>query len=263
LGTAGSIDTISRNDMTEHVKKYYDAGSVIVSAAGNLEHERLLDISGSRFGIIKNRKRDFSDITGPKGLNHKVYERDLEQIHFTLGLKGPSLKDEKRWVYSVLNSIFGGSMSSMLFQEVREKLGLVYSIYSYLNIYEDCGVLAVNAATTPENMAKTLQILSEQMKKIKKGDFGGLKLEDVKAQMRGHVLLSQEITEHKMSSIAKNEMFYGREIPVEEIIEKINAVREEELISLANDIFAMENISLVTLGRDLQEQKKFPAIIDL
>ena len=263
LGDADSIGSILRNDMLDHIKTCYDADSIIVAGAGNLEHERLLDIAGSKFESVKKMTRSNSPGIKPIGLNHKAYERDLEQVHFTLGVKGPSMREEKRWIYSVLNSILGGSMSSMLFQEIREKLGLVYSIYSYLNIYEDCGVLAINAATTSENMVKTLEVLSEQMRKLKKGDFGGIKLDEVKAQMRGHILLSQEITEHRMSSIAKNEMFYQREVPIEEIIEKINAVSEEELIKLAGDIFSEENITLVTLGRNVEEQQKLPSILQL
>ena len=263
LGTAESINSILRQDMLNHIETCYDADSIIVAGAGNLEHERLLDIAGKKFEPVKNIIRGTSPGIKPRGLNHKVYERDLEQIHFTLGVKGPSLKEGRRWAYSVLNSILGGSMSSMLFQEIREKLGLVYSICSYLNIYEDCGVLAVNAATTPENMKKTLEVLAEQMRKLKRGDFDGIKLDEVKAQMRGHILLSQEVTEHRMSSIAKNEMFYQREIPVEEIIEKINAVSDEELIDLARDIFQAENITLVTLGRNVEEQQKLPSILEL
>ncbi|HEY9161295.1 MAG TPA: pitrilysin family protein [Desulfomonilia bacterium] len=263
LGDADSIGSILRNDMMDHINSCYDADSIIVAGAGNLEHEGLLGIAGNKFETVKSMTRSTSPVIKPRGLNHKAYERDLEQIHFTLGVRGPSMREEKRWVYSVLNSILGGSMSSMLFQEIREKLGLVYSIYSYLNIYEDCGVLAVNAATTSENMVKTLEVLSEQMRKLKKGDFGGIKLDEVKAQMRGHILLSQEITEHRMSSIAKNEMFFQREIPVEEIIEKINAVSEEELIELAGNIFTEENLTLVTLGRDVEEQQKLPSVLQL
>ena len=263
LGDADSIGSILRNDMLDHMGACYDADSIIVSGAGNLEHERLLGIAGNKFETVKSMTRSASPGIKPRGLNHKAYERDLEQIHFTLGVRGPSMREETRWIYSVLNSILGGSMSSMLFQEIREKLGLVYSIYSYLNIYEDCGVMAVNAATTSENMVKTLEVLSEQMRKLKKGDFGGIKLDEVKAQMRGHILLSQEITEHRMSSIAKNEMFYQREVPIEEIIEKINAVSEEELIKLAGNIFTEENITLVTLGRNVEEQQKLPSILQL
>jgi predicted Zn-dependent peptidase len=101
------------------------------------------------------------------------------------------------------------------------------------------------------------------MKKLKEGDFSSIKLSDVKAQMRGHILLSQEITEHRMSSIAKNEMFYQRDIPVEEILNKIELVSEEQIVSLACEIFEEKNITLVTLGRDVSKQEKLASIIDL
>ena len=156
---------------------------------------------------------------------------------------------DSRWTYLILNNLLGSSMSSMLFQEVREKLGMVYSIYSYLNAYRDCGIMAVYAGTTEDNVARTLEVTVQQLKRVQAGDFGDLSLEDVKQQIKGHLLLARESTENRMVSNAKNEIYYKREVPVDEVIAKINAVTTEMVVELACDIFVPEKMNLVTLGR--------------
>jgi predicted Zn-dependent peptidase len=163
------------------------------------------------------------------------------------------MNDERRWTYIVLNTMFGGSMSSMLFQEAREELGLVYSIYSYLSAYHDCGVLAIYAASSPENVNKTLDVIGKQMTRLKKGQLSDIKLDDVKAQIKGNILLSRESTVNTMSSMAKNEMYYGREVTVDEVIEEIKAVSLDDIVELANDIFVNEELIFVTLGRMSQD----------
>ncbi|MBN2298777.1 MAG: insulinase family protein, partial [Deltaproteobacteria bacterium] len=184
----------------------------------------------------------------PRGCT-KVYYKDIEQVHITLGTIGSAMNDERRWTYILLNTMLGGSMSSMLFQEAREKLGLVYSIYSYLSSYQDCGVLAMYAATTPDNIRKTLEVIGLQMRRFKDGDLKDESIDDVKAQIKGNLLLSRESTISRMSSLAKNEIYYHREVSVEEVLEKIQAVSIDDIICLANDIFTRENLTLVSLGK--------------
>jgi predicted Zn-dependent peptidase len=184
----------------------------------------------------------------------KVYYKDIEQVHFTLGTTGSAMNDERRWAYIVLNTMLGGSMSSMLFQEAREERGLVYSIYSFLYAYRDSGALAIYTACTPENVNKTLEVISTQMKRLKAGDLKDIKLEDIKAQIKGNLLLSRESSVNRMSSMAKNEIYYGREVTVEEVVEKLQAVCLEDIVSLANDIFVEDKITFVSLGRIEQDE---------
>lgn len=148
-------------------------------------------------------------------------------------------------------------MSSMLFQEIREKLGLVYSVYSYQNLYRDCGAFVVYAGTTPDNVERTIDTVVTQMQQIKRGDFGSMSLDDVKGQIKGNLLLSRESTESRMTSNARNEIYFNREVTLDEVMEKIQAVDSDQVIALAEEIFRPELMTLVTLGRVSDISLKF------
>ncbi len=251
LGTLDSVGSFKRENVADFLSSFYSSSSIVISAVGNMEHDKIVSLATSRFKDLKSsaKKQDKNDSLPALNGKTRVYDRDIEQVHITLGTKGSSMKDEARWSYIVLNTILGGSMSSMLFQEAREKLGLVYSIYSYLNSYSDCGALAVYAATTPNYVKQTIEVVSEQLSKLKKGDFGGISLADVKTQIKGNLLLSRENTVNRMSSLAKNEIYYGRHVPVEEVIERIEAVQTDDVVKLSDEIFQESKMTLVTLGR--------------
>ncbi len=251
LGTLESVSSFKRQNVLDFLSAFYSSPSIIISAVGNLEHTKLVNLAASRFRDLKpSGERQGGDDPIPSLTGRtKVYDRDIEQVHITLGAKGASVKDETRWSYIALNTILGGSMSSMLFQEAREKLGLAYSIYSYLISYRDRGVLAIYAATTPNYVRQTIDVVSDQLRKLKTGDFGGISLDDVKTQIKGNLLLSRENTVNRMSSLAKNEIYYGRDIPVEEIIEHIEGVQADDIVNLSGDIFQESKMTLVTLGK--------------
>lgn len=255
LGTSilGSIDHVgafTRQSIVDFINTSYSPESIIIAGAGNLDHQELVDFSTPLFGGINHRHGRYdekipSTIPGIR----KVYFKDIEQVHFILGTTGSAMNDERRWAHIVLNTMLGGSMSSMLFQEAREELGLVYSIYSFLNAYRDSGALAVYAACTPENVNKTLEVISAQIKRIKAGDIKDIRLEDIKAQIKGNLLLARESSVNRMSTMAKNEIYYGREVTVEEVVEKLQAVSLDDIILLANDIFMEEKLTFVSLGK--------------
>jgi predicted Zn-dependent peptidase len=259
LGTLDTVSSIERKNVFDFLSSFYSPSSIIVSAVGNLEHDALVELAGPRFnGLVPasagDRKGPLPTIEG----KIKSYSKDIEQVHITLGTIGSSMLDDARWTYIVLNTILGGSMSSMLFQEAREKLGLAYSIYSYLSSYRDCGVLAMYAATTPKYVKQTIDVIVKQMEKLKAGDFGGISLDDVKTQIKGNLLLSRESTVNRMSSLAKNEMYYDRDIPMEEVIQKIQGVKGEDIVALAEQIFQRSKITLVTLGKLEGDIESFP-----
>jgi len=267
LGTSilGSVETVSafrREHIFEFVDQFYGSESIVIAAVGNVEHEKLVDLVVRLFDGKKPLAKNHEDVTTSHTTGcTKAYYKDIEQVHLTLGTLGAAMNDEKRWTYILLNTMLGGSMSSMLFQEARENLGLVYSIYSYLSSYKDCGVLAMYAATTPDYIGKTLEVIGRQMKRVKDGDLKDESIDDVKAQIKGNLLLSRESTVSRMSSLAKNEMYYNREVSVEEVLEKIQAVSLDQIISLANDIFIPEKMTLVSLGKMEEQVLKATAIL--
>jgi predicted Zn-dependent peptidase len=255
LGTVDHVAAFSRESICNFMNTSYAPESTIVAGAGNLDHQALVDLCAPLFGALPARQGRYDELAPVCGSGcRKVYSRDIEQVHFTLGARGSAMNDERRWVYIVLNTILGGSMSSMLFQEAREERGLVYSIYSYLNAYRDCGALAVYAACTPENVTPTLEVVGAQLKRLKGGDLRDVRLEDIKAQIKGNLLLARESSVNRMSSMAKNEIYYGRELVVEEVIEKIQAVGMDDVVALAEEIFREERLIFVCLGRISEDE---------
>jgi predicted Zn-dependent peptidase len=250
LGTRDHVGAFKRGHIMDFLSSSYTPEDIIVAGSGSIQHQTLVDFAAPLFERLSSKKRlNSENIRLPIGRGKKIYAKDIEQVHLTVGATGSAMNDERRWTYIVLNTMFGGSMSSMLFQEAREELGLVYSIYSYLSAYHDCGVLAIYAASSPENVNKTLDVIGKQMTRLKKGQLSDIKLDDIKAQIKGNILLSRESTVNTMSSMAKNEMYYGREVTVDEVIEKIKAVSLDDIVELANDIFVNEELTFVTLGR--------------
>ena len=262
LGTGDTLRSFTRQDILDFVSSTYTPGSIVVVSAGNIRHAKLVDMTAERFGSLKKEQLGESPlIERLAGGGNLVVQKDLEQVHLIIGTKGPSMKDDQRWAYIVLNTIFGGGMSSMLFQEARERLGLVYSIYSYIYSYNDCGAMAVYAATTPEQLEPTLNVVGGQIQRLKKGEFGGMTLDDIKAQIKGHLLLSRESTESRMASVGKNELYYGRDVPVEEMLEKINMVTTDDLVSLAQEIFARGKMTFVALGKVMDKKEYLSSIL--
>lgn len=251
LGSVESVGSIGRNDVLDFMSTLYAPSSIIVSGVGNLDHEHLVDLAATRFGGLKDVAMSGGAVAPRPEFSGKtrVFTRDIEQVHITMGTPGVSMVDDSRWAFIVLNTILGGSMSSMLFQEAREKLGLVYSIYSYVSSYRDCGVLATYAAATPEHVRQTIDVIAAQMEKLKKGDFGGISIDDVKTQIKGNLLLSRESSVNRMSSLSKNEIYYGRDISVEEVIRNIEGVKASDVVELAGEIFQRSKITMVTLGK--------------
>jgi len=249
LGTHETVSSITSEAVLDFMEKTYDPASIVIVAAGSVDHEKLVELARPHFAKLKPRPRPGSEparlALGERNLHYK----DLEQVQIMLGVRGPSMYDERRWAYLVLNNLLGGSMSSMLFQEVREKLGLVYSVYSYLSAYRDSGSLSIYAGTTPKNVGKAIDVCCAQLKRLKTGDFGDLSLNDVKEQIKGSLMLSREGTESRMSANAKNELYFNREVPIEEIVARVQAVTTDELVALAGDVFRGDNLSLVTLGK--------------
>jgi predicted Zn-dependent peptidase len=249
LGTVAAVDSFKRSNVVDFLSNFYTPSSIVIAAVGSLDHTELVELVKPRFSQLLPARRTPPTASSPlREGSTRVFSKDIEQVHITLGTTGASMLDEKRWAHIVLNTILGGSMSSMLFQEAREKLGLVYSIYSYLSCYKDCGVLAMYAATTPDYLQKTMEVIMRQMTKVKQGDFGGINLDDVKAQIKGNLLLARESTIHRMSSIAKNELYYHRDVPEEEIIDNIQTVQADDVVALAEEIFQGSKITLVYLG---------------
>jgi predicted Zn-dependent peptidase len=177
-----------------------------------------------------------------------VKNRQLEQVHLVLGTQGFSATHPKRYVFSVLNTIFGGGMSSRLFQEIREDRGLAYSVYSFLSSFKDSGMLGVYVGTGENTLSAVLKIILREMKKLTEGSLKPKELRSAKEQLKGNLLLSLESTDSRMGRLAKSQIYFDRFIPTEEIIAGIEQVTVDEVVFLTRQLFQPGSLSLTVLG---------------
>jgi len=177
-----------------------------------------------------------------------VKNKKLEQVHLLLGTQGLPATHPHRFTVAVLNTVLGGGMSSRLFQEIREKRGLAYSVYSYLSSFMDSGVLGVYVGTGEKTVSRVLQTILREMKKLSEDSLKPKELRAAKEQLKGNLLLSLESTDSRMSRLAKNELYFSRYISTEEIIEGIEKVASEEVSVLAQRMLRPESFSLTVLG---------------
>jgi predicted Zn-dependent peptidase len=174
--------------------------------------------------------------------------KDLEQVHICLNTKGIATPDPRRYAFSLMNTVLGGNMSSRLFQKIREDRGLAYSVYSYAASYEDTGMFGAYAGTDVDHAFTVVELILKEMRKIKTKKIPKAELKNAKEYTKGALLLASESTDNQMVRLAQNEINMGHQIPMEEIIEKIEAVTSDGILELAQSLFDTRQLSLTTLG---------------
>lgn len=249
LGYEGSVSTLGRASLLGFMGRHYTSDRVIVTSAGNLDHEALMAFFAPIFGAMESQSSGHPERTTPSIMpSVSVNEKDLEQVHLCIGANAPSLSDEMRFASGILNTILGGNMSSRLFQEVREKRALAYNIYSFLSTFSDTGAMGIYAATEPGKVPETLETIRAEVLKIINGGVSDMDLASAKDHLTASIYLSSESADSRMMRLAKNELLYGRDVTYEELVEKLEGVTAEQVIKVAHDIFGNERITLATLG---------------
>lgn len=248
LGTTKTISRMDRKKLLEFFHGHFLRRMPILVAAGNLKHDQLLNPVRDILGRLRpqgSKKRNAPPRAHP---DLYVKNKKLEQVHLLLGTQGFSARHPIRYAFSVLNTVFGGGMSSRLFQEVREKRGLAYSVYSFVSTFLDSGVLGIYAGTGEETVGRVLKVIRKEMKKLEKVSLRPKELHAAKEQLKGNLLLSLENTDSRASRLAKSEIFFGRYVSTKEIIEGIEKVTADEVQTLASQIFCPSSLSLTVLG---------------
>jgi predicted Zn-dependent peptidase len=174
--------------------------------------------------------------------------KDLEQAHICFGGKAPHLSSELRYAGAILNTIIGGNMSSRLFQEIREKRGLAYSVYSFISSFIDTGLLGIFVGTDPQEVNRILEVINNEIRKITEGDVSKTDLMAATEYLTGGILLSAESSDTRMMRLAKNEYIFGRYIEYEELLQELEKVTAEEVVACSRETFLPGNVSLATLG---------------
>ncbi len=235
LGTRQRVKGFDSAFLKEFVNRSYVAPKIVVAAAGNIEHQAFLQRIAGLFDSLPDSdgslpRRELPAMNPGTLFNH----RDCEQVHMLMGYPGVSASDESRYAAAMLNVILGGSMSSRLFQEIREKRGLAYSVYSYLTSYQDAGVMGMYAGVAPDTCYDVAALMQSEFRRIAREPVSVSELEAACDQVKGAILLASEGMDSRMSRIAKNELFLGKQVSYQEIEDRFNAVTRDEIMQVAS-----------------------------
>lgn len=249
LGTRETVKKFGPELLFDYYRQRFQAGNMVVAGAGNLNHEEFLEMATSKFAHLPATSSAVLDLA-PKS-TAKISMRNkksLEQVQLCIGVPSYSISHEKRYASFVLNTLLGGGMSSRLFQNVREKQGLVYSIFSELNPYRDTGCLAVYAGTSKESAPKVVHAVLQEFRNLKDVPVTTEELTRSKAQLKGSLMLSLESSMARMSNLARQEMYYDRFYGMDEITDKIEAVQVDDVQAVAREFFIADQIAVTVLG---------------
>lgn len=235
LGTDTIIKAMPRGVLTNYMARHYGPSSMVVSAAGALSHETLLDLAAKHFSDLPSGGAPAAEPARYTGGEFRE-ERDLDQVHVVLGFEGVSYSDPDTHAAMLLSALLGGGMSSRLFQEIREKRGLVYSIYSYTQPFADSGLFAIYAGTGEKEAGELVPVTLEELRRVQ-GDVTQDELDRAKAQLRASLLMSLESTGSRCEQLARQLQVHGRVIRTEETKAKIAAVTIADIQRVATRIF--------------------------
>jgi predicted Zn-dependent peptidase len=252
IGRAEVISSVSRRTVSSYHRSMYVPGNVVVSAAGNLKHEDLqrLLLRAQRKAAEPVRKgpRVRPALVKPPAPSLRFQRKDTEQYHVCIAAPGIARSDKRRFAASLLDGILGGSASSRLFQEIREKRGMAYAVYSFAAQYSDTGQIGVYIGTREDNVAACLEIMSEQIGEIAEGKLRPEELTRAKENLKGRIMLSMESTSNRMSRLGKALITDTELLSIERIVAEVDAVEPEALAELAGVLLAPEKLSAAGIG---------------
>lgn len=248
FGSVETVNAISREALLAFMNERYRAERVFIAAAGMVDHDRLVKQSERLFGEIAGNGRQ--EVLRPPAERAMVlhHGKPLEQVHLCIGAPGLGQSDPLRYAGYVLNAALGGGMSSRLFQEVRERRGRVYSIYSSTASFHDCGYLAIYAGTKLDWLDEVLEVTVKELADIARRGLKPQELERAKSQLKGNMLLGLESTESRMNRLARNEIYARRDISLSEVAGAIDQVANDQVVEIAASCFAPQRMGVVVLG---------------
>jgi predicted Zn-dependent peptidase len=252
IGTADVISSIPRESIASYHDTLYVPANIVVAGAGNVSHEQLVELVSRGLEQRGEVPRGGANVrpalvqAPPPRL--RFQRKDTEQYHVCLGAPGISRSDRRRFAASLLDAILGGSASSRLFQEIREKRGMAYAVYSFISQYTDTGQIGVYLGTREDNLAEALAITAEQIADIAGGNLPARELERAKENLKGRILLSMESTSTRMNRLGKTLIADGELLSLDRIVAEIDAVDSEAVSSLAAELLDPEQLSAAGIG---------------
>jgi predicted Zn-dependent peptidase len=248
LGTRETVEALTRDALRDYFARVYTADNFVISAVGNLEHGRVRELVERAFGGIVREHDPVGDRTPVVAPRFQVRSKDLEQSHICLGTSSYSQSHEDRYVSYVLNTLLGGSMSSRLFQNVREKRGLAYAVFSGLSAYRDAGALTIYAGCANEAVTEVIDLTVEELRQLKRDAAPPAELRRAKDHLKGSLMLSLENTASRMSHLARQEIYFDRQFGLDETLDGVERVTEQDVQRVAASLFCDGALAGTVLG---------------
>lgn len=248
LGHTTTVRSFFRDDIKGYFSQYYVPNNVVVAAAGHLEHDNIVNLVNEHFTSRGNNqwsRKLFLPEVEPKVM---VFNKPTEQAHICMGAQGLHAKHEDRFALSILDNILGGGMSSRLFQEIREKKGLTYSIYSYNSLYSETGFFAIYAGTRPSKTEKVIKLIRAEIDKLVQDGVTEEELRRAKDHLKGELVLGLESTSHRMSRLGRSELCDGEFLSLDELVQRFDKVTLEDVNRVAQTIFGSNKLVLTVIG---------------
>jgi predicted Zn-dependent peptidase len=257
LGQSQTIKKMTQKKVIDFYKTYYQGKNLIVSAAGPVDHDQLVIASQKLFKTRKHFNLKDNRQSPKWKIARKVFEKEMEQAHVLMGFPATSFPDKYRFEAFLVNSLLGGGMTSRLYQSIREKQGLAYSVFSSLNTNVDSGNLTIYAGTDVSKVKKVVHIIADELLKLKTEGFKPSDISLFKKQVRGQLVMGSEDTENRMSSLGVNEMIFGEYRSVEHVLKCIDQVSMESIKAYMKNHFDLSKVSVVLMGPKLKAHEEW------
>lgn len=248
IGTQESVGSLTRDDLVEFMRTSYAPDSIVIAAAGDLVHEEFVDRISGLFSGLEGDKIPTVHEVPAFSTESLLTDKLTEQVHFCVGAPGFSQLDPERYSMALIDTTLGGGMSSRLFQEIRENRGLVYAIGSYAAAYREGGFFTVYGGTSLENVDEVVELVRAEFANVRDSNITDEELNRAKNQIKGGLVLSQESTSNRMMRMAKSELYFGRTIPLEELLASIWKVTHDDIAHVAERIFTDSPFPVVAIG---------------
>jgi len=248
LGSKETVESFTRATLDDYFRGVYVAPNLIVSAAGNIRHEEVRDQIAEAFATVRNRAAANADVPPSVVPQVVVRAKDLEQSHLCLGTNSYPQNHDDRYVSYIMNTVLGGSMSSRLFQNVRERRGLAYAVFSGLSAYRDAGNITIYAGCSNKAVSEVVDVCVEELRTMKAAPVGDAELRRAKDHLKGSLMLSLENTASRMSHLARQEIYFDRHFGLDETLAGVERVTTDDVQRVARDLFSNGSLAATVLG---------------
>jgi len=248
IGNTEAIHGFNRDIVIDFYNKFYTPDNFVIAAAGNLTHEKLVELAEQYFGSRSGSKYKPGTTVPILNPTQSIHSKDTEQVHFCLGTSGIPQNSPEIYAMHILNNLLGGGISSRLFQSIREERGLAYSVYSYQSNYSDAGLLTIYAGTRPVNVEQVIELIKKDLYDIKNNGITEHELNKSKEQLKGSLLLGLESSSSRMSRIGKMEITLGKYVSLDEVVTKIDQVTRKDVNTILHKIFTPNLLCFTALG---------------